>query len=98
MNRDRILAVLREHEQELKAAGLLHLRLFGSVARGEDGPQSDVDLLFEYDESETRNLLRAYGFQQELSEILGAPAHLSCAKYMRPAIRERALREAVLAY
>ena len=98
MERDRILALLRKHEQELKAAGLLHLHLFGSIARGEEGAQSDVDLLFEYDESETRNLLRAYGFQEELSNILGAPTHLSCAKYMRPAIRERALQEAVLAY
>jgi predicted nucleotidyltransferase len=98
MERERILAVLREHEQELKAAGLLHLRLFGSVARGENGPESDVDLLFDYDESSTRNLLRAYGFQDEMSEMLGVSTHLSCAKYMRPALREQALREAVVAY
>jgi len=35
MDRDRILAILRSHAPELQAAGLTHLRLFGSVARGE---------------------------------------------------------------
>jgi predicted nucleotidyltransferase len=47
MDKDRILAILRQHAPELKAAGLLHLRVFGSVARGEASPHShsDVDLL-----------------------------------------------------
>jgi predicted nucleotidyltransferase len=47
MDKDRILATMRQHEAELKAAGIVHLHLFGSVARGEATPLSDVDLLFE---------------------------------------------------
>jgi predicted nucleotidyltransferase len=47
MDKDRILATLRQHEAELKAAGIMHLSLFGSVVRDEATPQSDVDLLFE---------------------------------------------------
>lgn len=83
MNRERVVEKLREHEAELKAAGLLHLRLFGSVARGEETPESDVDLLFDYDESDTWNLLGAYGCQDRVTEILGTPAHLSSAKHLR---------------
>ena len=45
MDKDRIIVILRDHAPELKAAGLVHLRVFGSVARGEASPQSDVDLM-----------------------------------------------------
>jgi hypothetical protein len=36
MNNSYVIETLRRHEQELRAAGILHLRLFGSVARGEE--------------------------------------------------------------
>ncbi len=70
MERDRILGILREHQEEFEAAGLLHLRLFGSVARGDNTPASDVDLLFEYDESQSWNLLRAYGLSDYVAAML----------------------------
>lgn len=98
MERDRILATLREHEQELKAAGLLHLRLFGSVARGETTPESDVDLLFDYDETESWNLLRAYGLQEFVSGMLKVPVHLSSSRHLRPGLQEAVLQEAVRAF
>lgn len=40
-----MIAALRAHEVELRAAGIRHLSLFGSVARGDAGAGSDVDLL-----------------------------------------------------
>ena len=87
MDRQRVVAILREHEAELRAGGLLHLRLFGSVARGESTVESDVDLLFDYDESEGSNLLVAYHCQQRVSELLGTTAHLSSARHMRREFR-----------
>ena len=98
MEKDRVLAILRAHEPELKAAGLLHLRLFGSVARGENTAHSDVDLLFECDDSDSGNLLRAYGLEDRVTEILGTKAHLSSARHLRPKLRARILREAVHAF
>ena len=44
MEKDRIIACLRDHEPELRAAGVASLSLFGSVARGEDRPTSDLDI------------------------------------------------------
>lgn len=44
MGKNEIIASLRRHQPELRAAGVLSLSLFGSVARGDDGPSSDVDL------------------------------------------------------
>jgi predicted nucleotidyltransferase len=44
MSSQQVIAKLRSHETELRRAGILHLSLFGSVARGEDRPDSDIDL------------------------------------------------------
>jgi predicted nucleotidyltransferase len=44
---DRALTVLRARSDELRARGFLHVAIFGSVARREDGPDSDVDLVAE---------------------------------------------------
>jgi predicted nucleotidyltransferase len=50
MKRDEVLAVLRAHREELRSEhGVKSLGLFGSVARDEAGPDSDVDLLVEFD-------------------------------------------------
>ena len=47
--RERVLALLRTREPELRALGVSLLRLYGSMARGEAGPESDVDLMAELD-------------------------------------------------
>jgi predicted nucleotidyltransferase len=98
MDKERILGILREHEPDLKAAGVLHLHLFGSVARGDNTPASDVDLLFDCDEAKAETLLSLYGLENRITDILGFPVHLSSAKYIRPQIRKRVMREAVLAF
>ncbi len=98
MDKERILDILREHEPELKAAGLVHLRLFGSVARGDATSASDIDLLFDCDEPESATLFAAYGFEDRVAEMLGAPVHLSSARHLKPRIRERVLREAIVAF
>ena len=43
---ERIIATLRAHEEELRRAGIRHLSLFGSIARGDAEAASDVDLAF----------------------------------------------------
>jgi len=57
MDRSTIIMKLREHEPELKAAGIVRLSLFGSVARGDQTPQSDVDLMADFDKSKRYTLL-----------------------------------------
>jgi uncharacterized protein len=51
MNRQHIIATLRKYEPELRAAGIIHLRLFGSVARDEAADNSDIDLMADFDKS-----------------------------------------------
>jgi len=98
VDKERILEILRAHEAELRASGLIHLRLFGSVARGESRPDSDVDLMAEFDQSKPLTLLTLSQHQYRLEDLLGAQVDLSQPEAMYPKIRARALAEAVLAF
>jgi|HubBroStandDraft_1064217.scaffolds.fasta_scaffold936128_1 predicted nucleotidyltransferase len=61
MNKDDVINKLRAHERELKAAGVVRLAVFGSVARGDNSPESDVDLLADFDRAKRHTLLGAHG-------------------------------------
>ncbi len=98
MDKSTVIAKLREYEPELKAAGIVRLSLFGSVARGEASPQSDVDLMAEFDASKQFSLLDMVGLENRLADILGVRVDLTSAKALKDRVRERATREAVLAF
>jgi hypothetical protein len=98
MDREAVISKLREHEQELKAAGIAHLRLFGSVAREEASSASDVDLMADFDSSLRLTLVRVGSLQCRLAELLGADVDLSSAEWMKEPVRSRAMREAVIAF
>lgn len=96
MDREQVIATLRQHEQELRASGIVRLSVFGSVARGERG--NDVDLMAEFDASRQFSLLDMVGFENRLSHILGAPVDLAPAGSLKEGIRERPAREAIAAF
>ena len=98
VDREGVVQILRAHELELKAAGIVHLRLFGSVARGEASPSSDIDLMVDLDASKKFSLLDMSSLENRLSDILEVKVDLSLSKSMKEPIRRSAEREAVLAF
>ncbi len=98
MDRGFVIAKLREHEPELKAAGIVHLHIFGSVARGEASQGSDVDLMAEFDKTKRLTLVKVGSLESRLSELLGVNVDLSSSDWMREPVKSRALREAVSAF
>lgn len=62
-----MITKLREHEPELKAAGIVHLRLHGSLARGTATATSDIDLIADFDASRHLSLLDMVGLENRLS-------------------------------
>ena len=86
MTRDEGLALLAQHQAELAAFGLRRLALFGSGARNEAGPDSDVDVLVEF-EGET-TFSRYAKLYDCLEEILPRPVDLAIASSIRPVLRE----------
>ena len=71
-----IIAALRAHSTELHAAGIRHLSLFGSVARGDAGPESDIDLAAEIDPDAHLDLFGLIALERRLGEILGCKVDL----------------------
>ncbi len=98
MSRDEVLQKLRTHAPELQAEGILHLALFGSTARNEAGPESDVDLMAEYDPKRQFSLLDISRFHLDLEDILGTKVDLANRSRMRPIIKESAEEDAIDAF
>src|SRR5215471_16086723 len=99
MDRSTIIAKLREHEEELKAAGIEHLALHGSYARGTlTNEASDVDVIADFDRTRKQTLIRRAHLENRLSDILGLKADLSDRKMLRPEVLEKASRESVLVF
>ena len=80
----------------LKDCGATKISIFGSYVRGEATPESDLDLIVEFDES--ISLLDIVGFELELSEILGIKVELLTEKAISPYIIEDVLAEAKVIY
>jgi uncharacterized protein len=98
MDKDLIISKLRDHAPELREAGLIHLRVFGSVARGDGNANSDIDLLADFDKSKRITLVTMGNLESRLADLLGAKVELSSADWMREPVRTQALREAVFAF
>ena len=98
MDRESVIRILRQHQQELQAAGIVHLRLFGSVARGEANENSDVDLVADFDRSRRYTLFTMAGLEQQLSDLLGVKVDLAPADALRERVLVNVLREAVDAF
>jgi hypothetical protein len=88
------LKILGDHKQELvKRYSIRSLAVFGSVARDQAGPGSDVDLLVEF--TETPGLFDFIGLQQELESLLGCEVDLGTPRSLKPGVQPSALREAI---
>src|SRR5882672_6461572 len=78
MDKSTIIAKLREHESELKAAGIEHLFLHGSYARGTAIREvSDVDVIAEFAPGRRLSLLDMVAIENRLTDMLGVRVDLS---------------------
>jgi uncharacterized protein len=98
MTRDEVISKLRAHEDELKAAGIVRLSVFGSVARGDNSSSSDVDLLADFDKSRRYTLLTMGRLETRLADLLGSSVDLSSPEWLKGPVSDRARREAVVAF
>lgn len=87
LNRDRIRRAAHRH-------GASNVRVFGSVARGQDRPESDIDLLVDLD-VRTRGLFPVAALRDELSEMLGERFDVVPQDALAPHVAHTALAEAV---
>lgn len=89
---EQVLEVLRGQRGELARRGVRCLGIFGSVARGEERPDSDLDLLVELDRPSFDGYMDLKFF---LEELLGRPVDLVLAHRIKPSLRDRILAELI---
>jgi len=93
MKRDEVLHLLATHGSELKSFGVRSLALFGSVARDEAGPNSDVNILVEFEPPATFDRYMKLKFF--LEDLLGGPVDLVTRNGLKPRLRPYIEKEAL---
>ena len=87
MGRDEAIAKLKEHEAELRQLGVDHLYLFGSTARDEARPDSDVDLFFDHPEG-SLGLYQLMDVKDAAARVLGCKADIMTRRSLHRVLRE----------
>lgn len=93
MQREEVLRILGQNQQVLKDFGVKSLAIFGSVARDEATPDSDVDILVEFDVPVTFDLYMDVKFY--LEDRLGTRVDLVSGLMLKPLIRSTVEQEAI---
>jgi predicted nucleotidyltransferase len=93
-----VIRLLRSNRAELEKIGIRHAEIFGSVARGEDLPDSDVDILVDLDPDIVRDLFAYSRVQRTLQDLVGRRVDIARRGRTRPEIDADLIRDAVHAY
>lgn len=89
--------LLKKNRSLLKDYHVKALYLFGSVARGEDRPGSDVDILVEFQPNTHMGLFGLTRLQRQLEEILERPVDLTTPDALHKALKDKIIEESVRA-
>jgi uncharacterized protein len=98
MNRDEIISRLRECEAELRAKGVAHAALFGSIARGEQRPGSDIDIMVEIAPEARIGLYQYVGIVHYLEDLFPIRVDVANREGLKPFVRPSAERDAIYAF
>ena len=88
---DKLAAFCRQHR-------IRRLALFGSILRDDFGPESDIDVLVEFETEARVGMIHLAAIELELSDLLGRKVDLNTPGFISPYYRERVLAEAQVQY
>jgi predicted nucleotidyltransferase len=93
MKRETIIETLRANRALLEEFDVRSLSVFGSAVRGDAGPDSDLDILVEFEPDADIGLIEFIRLKNELSDLLGVSVDLGTPEALHPALKEDILRE-----
>jgi uncharacterized protein len=93
-----LIQTLRAQEPALRREGVRHLALFGSIARGDANPASDVDLVAQFDPAAGIDLVRLVGLERQLAETLGRRVEILPEPIENPRLRTNIQRDRIIAF
>ncbi|HWM45839.1 MAG TPA: nucleotidyltransferase domain-containing protein [Xanthobacteraceae bacterium] len=98
MNRREALAVLRRSEAALRARGVCHAALFGSVARGDDRPDSDIDVMIEVDPEAHIGVYEYVALKEFIASLFDRPIDVVSRDALKPYVSPAATTDAIYAF
>jgi uncharacterized protein len=98
MNSEDVIAVLRRHESALRARGIRHAAVFGSIARGDNRPDSDVDILVEFEPGAEGSIYDYMRLKDYIAGLFERPVDVIDRDALKPHLRAPSARDAVYAF
>ena len=98
MNREDILARLRENEAALRKRGVAHAALFGSRARGDQRPESDTDILIEFDPAARITVFDYAGLKDDIAALFEGSVDVVNRDGLKPYVKPAATTDAIYAF
>ena len=98
MDRQDIIARLRENEAALRSLGVAHAALFGSRARGDARPDSDTDIMIEIDPAAPVGVHEYVGIKDYIAGLFDGPVDVVDREGLKPYVRPAAAADAIYAF
>ena len=97
-DKNHVMSMLRAHMQDLRAQGVLHVYVFGSLARGEQTADSDIDIAVRIDPEYRMGLTGLARLQRQLSNLLGGKIDITILPVCNGRLRQLLEKEAIRAF
>lgn len=98
MTRQNAIEILQQNQDALRARGIRHAALFGSVARGEARSTSDVDVLIELDPALKLDVFAYASLKRFVAELFDGPVDVVNKAALKPYLRRPVAADAVYAF
>jgi uncharacterized protein len=98
MDKQQILDRLRENERALRERGVTHAALFGSRARGDNRPDSDIDIMIDLAPEAPIGVWEYSGLKTYIANLFEGPVDVVSRETLKPYIRPAATADAVYAF
>ena len=98
MRRDQVIARLKEAEPALRARGIRRAAVFGSVARGEERPDSDIDIMIEIDPDTHLSVYEYVGLKEYVAGLFEGAVDVVSRDGLKPYVRPAATADAIYAF
>lgn len=98
VRRDDVIARLKEAEPALRARGIRRAAVFGSVARGDNRPESDIDIMIEFDPGAHMTVFDYVGLKEHVAGLFDGPVDVVNRDGLKPYVRPAATTDAIYAF